>query len=133
MIVTKQVLSGPLFLSLLSSRTRAALWLALLRGQPLFPVAVLGLHAVFFSLGGHARAQLCFVFCFVLEFHQTALRSELPDGAELVLAHFKNCLDETPYCVAVDHTWQSIIITIRGTHSFEVGGKWMCVNCKLGT
>eukprot|EP00752_Nemacystus_decipiens_P012915 g11430.t1 len=51
--------------------------------------------------------------------HETALRSELPDGAELVLAHFKNCLDETPYCVAVDHTWQSIIITIRGTHSFE--------------
>ncbi len=37
-----------------------------------------------------------------------------------MLAHFNNCLDETPYCVAVDHTWQSIIITIRGTHSFEV-------------
>ncbi|CAN0350961.1 unnamed protein product [Ectocarpus sp. 6 AP-2014] len=51
--------------------------------------------------------------------HETALRSELPDGAELVLAHFNNCLDETPYCVVVDHTWQSIIITIRGTHSFE--------------
>eukprot|EP00903_Cladosiphon_okamuranus_P006237 g6122.t1 len=51
--------------------------------------------------------------------HETALRSELPKGAELVLAHFNNCLDETPYCVAVDHTWQSIIITIRGTHSFE--------------
>ncbi|CAN0105085.1 unnamed protein product, partial [Ectocarpus sp. 4 AP-2014] len=51
--------------------------------------------------------------------HETALRSELPDGAELVLAHFNNCLDETPYCVVVDHTWQSIIITIRGSHSFE--------------
>ncbi|CAN0062130.1 unnamed protein product, partial [Ectocarpus sp. 12 AP-2014] len=50
---------------------------------------------------------------------ETALRSELPEGAELVLAHFNNCLDETPYCVVVDHTWQSIIITIRGSHSFE--------------
>ncbi|CAM9364963.1 unnamed protein product [Scytosiphon promiscuus] len=49
----------------------------------------------------------------------TALRSELPHGSELVLAHFNNCLDETPYCVAVDHTWQTIVITIRGSHSFE--------------
>ncbi|CAN0179485.1 unnamed protein product, partial [Hapterophycus canaliculatus] len=51
--------------------------------------------------------------------HETALRSELPHGSELVLAHFNNCLDETPYCVAVDHTWQTIVITIRGSHSFE--------------
>lgn len=78
--------------------------------------------------GSLTRGLLTSVVCvffscvFVLCFEQTALRSELPKEAELVLAHFKNCLDETPYCVAVDHTWQSIIITIRGTHSFEVGG-----------
>lgn len=80
-------------------------------------------------------AQLNYAPCFVFVcvFQQTALRSELPSGAELVLAHFKNCLDETPYCVAVDHTWQSIIITIRGTHSFEVNAPpWMGGNVYLG-
>lgn len=68
--------------------------------------------------GTHTHASLFFVlgFCFA----QTALRAELPEGVDLVLAHFDNCLDETPYCVVVDHTWQSIVITIRGTHSFEV-------------
>ena len=49
------------------------------------------------------------------------MRSELPAGSELVLAHFSNCLDETPYCVIVDHAWQTVVITIRGSHSLEVG------------
>lgn len=88
--------------------------------MPGSPVVVLGLKIP--SYASFARSTLLCVCLCVFVFRQTALRSELPNGAELVLAHFRNCLDETPYCIAVDHTWQSIIITIRGTHSFEVCG-----------
>ncbi|CAM9453435.1 unnamed protein product [Discosporangium mesarthrocarpum] len=40
-------------------------------------------------------------------------------NCELVFAHFGNGLRETPYCIMVDHNWECIVVSIRGTMSLD--------------
>ena len=41
------------------------------------------------------------------------------DEADLVYAQLRSGFTETPYCILLDHQWQSVVVAIRGTFSLE--------------
>uniref|UniRef100_A0A7S2UEQ0 Uncharacterized protein n=1 Tax=Attheya septentrionalis TaxID=420275 RepID=A0A7S2UEQ0_9STRA len=52
--------------------------------------------------------------------HERALLHESGlTHADILYAQFKVGVAQTPYCIAVDHEWKSIVIAIRGTLSLE--------------
>lgn len=52
--------------------------------------------------------------------HRNALMAHSGlDDADLIYANFNNNYNQMPYAIVVDHKWQSIVITIRGTLSLE--------------
>jgi hypothetical protein len=38
---------------------------------------------------------------------------------ELIYVQFREGYAETPYCIAVDHAWKSVVVTIRGTEGLD--------------
>jgi sn1-specific diacylglycerol lipase len=52
--------------------------------------------------------------------HERALLHEAGlTHSDILYAQFKVGVAQTPYCIAVDHEWESIVIAIRGTFSLE--------------
>ena len=41
------------------------------------------------------------------------------DKADLIYANFNNKYNQMPYCIVIDHRWQSVVLSIRGTLSLE--------------
>ena len=52
--------------------------------------------------------------------HEAALREFLHyKDFDLVYARFTNSVYDRPYAILVDHKWQCVVVTIRGTLSLE--------------
>jgi len=52
--------------------------------------------------------------------HEAALREFLGQkDVDLVYARFTNSVYDRPYAILVDHKWQCVVVTIRGTLSLE--------------
>jgi hypothetical protein len=41
------------------------------------------------------------------------------DESDLIYANFNNKYNQMPYCIVIDHKWQSVVLAIRGTLSLE--------------
>lgn len=55
-----------------------------------------------------------------LHVHKNALLAHSGlDESDLIYANFENKYNQMPYCIVVDHKWQSIVVSIRGTLSLE--------------
>jgi len=55
-----------------------------------------------------------------LHLHRNALLAQSGlDNADLIYADFNNKYHQMPYCIVIDHKWQSVVISIRGTLSLE--------------
>ena len=50
--------------------------------------------------------------------HSLLLTAQI-DESELVYADFNNTLSSVPYCILLDHTTQSVVVSVRGTLSLE--------------
>eukprot|EP00980_Cylindrotheca_fusiformis_P009237 scaffold2012_cov193-Cylindrotheca_fusiformis.AAC.9 len=48
-----------------------------------------------------------------------ALSSHFLDEDNIVYASFTHSVEATPYMIALDHTWKTVVVSIRGTVSFE--------------
>lgn len=57
-----------------------------------------------------------------LHIHKNALLAHSGlDKSDLVYANFSNRYNEMPYCIVIDHRWQSVVVSIRGTLSVSFG------------
>jgi len=55
-----------------------------------------------------------------LHIHKNALLAHSGlDESDLVYANFENKYNQMPYCIVIDHKWQSVVVSIRGTLSLE--------------
>lgn len=55
-----------------------------------------------------------------LHIHKNALLAHSGlDESDLIYANFENKYNQMPYCIVIDHKWQSVVVSIRGTLSLE--------------
>jgi len=55
-----------------------------------------------------------------LRVHRNALLAHSGlDDSDLIYANFENKYNQMPYCIVIDHKWQSVVVSIRGTLSLE--------------
>jgi len=55
-----------------------------------------------------------------LHVHKNALLAHSGlDDSDLIYANFENKYNQMPYCIVIDHKWQSVVVSIRGTLSLE--------------
>jgi hypothetical protein len=55
-----------------------------------------------------------------LNIHENALLAHSGlDQSDLIYANFENKYNQMPYCILIDHKWQSVVVSIRGTLSLE--------------
>lgn len=55
-----------------------------------------------------------------LNLHENALLAHSGlDQSDLIYANFENKYNQMPYCILIDHKWQSVVVSIRGTLSLE--------------
>ncbi len=55
-----------------------------------------------------------------LHLHKNALMLHAGlDDSDLIYANFENKYNQMPYSIVIDHKWQSIVVSIRGTLSLE--------------
>ena len=55
-----------------------------------------------------------------LHVHRNALLAHSGlDESDLIYANFENKYNQMPYCIVIDHKWQSVVVSVRGTLSLE--------------
>ena len=55
-----------------------------------------------------------------LHFHRNALLAHSGlDETDLIYANFENKYNQMPYSIVIDHKWQSVVVSVRGTLSLE--------------
>jgi len=74
----------------------------------------------FFSNSDNSREPRNIIGDNICGIHETALLKHAGlNQSDLIYANFESSLEQSPYCIVVDHKWKSVVVSTRGTLSLE--------------